>query len=146
MKLHEFTPYRLSVLTNRISSLIARAYTDRFGISIPQWRVIAVLGEESGITATEVVQRTAMDKVAVSRAVQGLVKGGRVRRLASQQDGRVAKLRLTAKGQRIYNEITPLALGYEDAVLEPLTRVERGYLDAILRKLSQRLDCLEAAR
>ncbi|TDI90390.1 MAG: MarR family transcriptional regulator [Chloroflexi bacterium] len=146
MKLHEFTPYRLSVLTNRISSLIARAYTDRFGISIPQWRVIAVLGEESGITATEVVQRTAMDKVAVSRAVQGLVKGGRVRRLASQQDGRVAKLRLTAKGQRIYNEITPLALGYEDAVLEPLTRVERGYLDAILRKLSQRLDSLEAAR
>ncbi|TDJ24310.1 MAG: MarR family transcriptional regulator [Gammaproteobacteria bacterium] len=146
MKLHEFTPYRLSVLTNRISSLIARAYTDRFGISIPQWRVIAVLGEESGITATEVAQRTAMDKVAVSRAVQGLVKGGRVRRLASQQDGRVAKLRLTAKGQRIYNEITPLALGYEDAVLEPLTRVERGYLDAILRKLSQRLDSLEAAR
>lgn len=146
MKLHEFTPYRLSVLTNRISSLIARAYTDRFGISIPQWRVIAVLGEESGITATEVVQRTAMDKVAVSRAVQGLVKAGRVRRLASQQDGRVAKLRLTAKGQRIYNEITPLALGYEDAVLEPLTRVERGYLDAILRKLSQRLDSLEAAR
>ncbi|TDJ41318.1 MAG: MarR family transcriptional regulator [Gammaproteobacteria bacterium] len=146
MKLHEFTPYRLSVLTNRISSLIARAYTDRFGISIPQWRVIAVLGEESGITATEVAQRTAMDKVAVSRAVQGLVKAGRVRRLASQQDGRVAKLRLTAKGQRIYNEITPLALGYEDAVLEPLTRVERGYLDAILRKLSQRLDSLEAAR
>lgn len=146
MKLHEFTPYRLSVLTNRISSLIARAYTDRFGISIPQWRVIAVLGEESGITATEVAQRTAMDKVAVSRAVQGLVKAGRVRRLASQQDGRVAKLRLTAKGQRIYNEITPLALGYEDAVLEPLTRVERGYLDAILRKLSRRLDSLEAAR
>ena len=70
MKLHEFTPYRLSVLTNRISNLIARAYTDRFGISIPQWRVIAVLGEESGITATEVVQRTAMDKVAVSRAVR----------------------------------------------------------------------------
>ena len=145
MKLHEFTPYRLSVLTNRISSLIARAYTDRFGISIPQWRVIAVLGEESGLTATEVVRRTAMDKVAVSRAVQGLVSGGRVRRLASQQDGRIAKLRLTAKGQRIYDEITPLALGYEDAVLEPLTRVERGYLDDIMRKLSRRLDSLEAS-
>jgi DNA-binding MarR family transcriptional regulator len=145
MKLHEFTPYRLSVLTNRISSLIARAYTDRFGISIPQWRVIAVLGEESGITATEVVRRTAMDKVAVSRAVQGLVKRGHVRRFASQQDGRVAKLRLTRKGQRIYDEITPLALGYEEAVLDPLTGAERNHLDGIMRKLSQRLDSLEAA-
>ena len=65
MKLHEFTPYRLSVLTNRISGLIARASTERFGISIPQWRVIAVLGEQNGITATEVARRTAMDKVAV---------------------------------------------------------------------------------
>ena len=143
MKLHEFTPYRLSVLTNRISNLIARAYTDRFGISIPQWRVIAVLGEESGISATELVQRTAMDKVAVSRAVQGLVKDQRVRRMASQRDGRVAKLKLTAKGQRIYDEIMPLALGYQDAVLDPLTRAERGHLDGILHKLSRRLDSLE---
>ena len=143
MKLHEFTPYRLSVLTNRISGLIARAYTERFGISIPQWRVIAVLGEQSGMTATEVAQRTAMDKVAVSRAVAGLVKGGQVRRGASQRDGRVAKLTLTAKGRRIYEEITPLALGYEEAVLEPLDETERGLLEAILDKLSGRLDALE---
>jgi DNA-binding MarR family transcriptional regulator len=144
MKLHEFTPYRLSVLTNRISSLIARAYTERFGISIPQWRVIAVLGEQSGITATEVARRTAMDKVAVSRAVAGLVAGGQVRRTASQQDGRVAKLTLTAKGRRIYDEITPFALRYEAAVLDPLDPSERGSLDAILAKLSVRLDTLEA--
>ena len=143
MKLHQFTPYRLSVLTNRISSLIARGYTERFGISIPQWRVIAVLGEQDGIPATEVARRTAMDKVAVSRAVAGLVKGGQVRRSASQEDGRVAQLRLTAKGRRIYEEITPLALDYEDAVLDPLSRAERATLDTVLSKLSARLDSLE---
>ncbi len=104
-----------------------------------------MLGEESGITATEVVRRTAMDKVAVSRAVQGLVKGGHVRRFASQHDGRVANLKLTRRGQRIYDEITPLALGYEEAVLDPLTRVERDSLEDIMRKLSKRLDSLEAA-
>lgn len=142
MKLHEFTPYRLSVLTNRISSLIARAYTRRFGISIPQWRVIAVLGEQGGITATEVASRTAMDKVAVSRAVAGLVAGGQVRRAASQRDGRVAKLSLTARGRRVYDEITPLALGYEEAVLDPLDAEERRQLDAIMGKLARRLDTL----
>ena len=146
MKLHEFTPYRLSVLTNRISGLIARAYTERFGISIPQWRVIAVLGEQNGITATEVARRTAMDKVAVSRAVSGLVAGGQVRRGASQQDGRLTTLKLTPKGRRIYDEITPLALDYEQAVLEPLDTNERNCLDGILDKLSATLDTLEDAR
>lgn len=143
MRLHEFTPYRLSVLTNRISSLIARAYTERFGITIPQWRIIAVLGEQGGITATEVASRTAMDKVAVSRAVAGLVKSRHVRRAASQRDGRIANLSLTAKGRRVYDEITPLALGYEEAVLDPLDPRERDLLDGIMRKLSVRLDALE---
>ena len=146
MKLDEFTPYRLSVLSNRISGLIARAYTDRFRISIPQWRVIAVLGDDSGLTATELARRTAMDKVAVSRAVGGLVQRGDVRRSASQNDGRVAKLRLTAKGRRIYDEIMPLAIGYEEAVLDPLSAAERGSLRGIMEKLAERLDTLEATR
>ena len=71
--LDAFTPYRLSVLTNRISSAIARHYSERFDLSIPEWRVMAVLGETPGLSARQVAERTAMDKVQVSRAVQSLL-------------------------------------------------------------------------
>ena len=66
-------PYRLSVLTNIVSMSIAEAYEREFGLTIPQWRVIAVLARYPDLSAIEVAERTAMDKVAVSRAVQGLL-------------------------------------------------------------------------
>ena len=76
--LEEFLPYRLSILSNTVSSSIASTYEKRFGLSIPEWRVIAVLGRFPGISAVEVAQRTMMDKVAVSRAVSKLIKRGRI--------------------------------------------------------------------
>ncbi len=146
LKLGEFLPYRLSVLSNRVSSLIAAGYTERFAVNIPQWRVIAVLGEAPGLTATMVAERTAMDKVAVTRAAQGLVAKGHVRRQASQSDGRVTHLVLTGKGKRIYAEIAPLALGYESEILSVLDVDERRQLGSIMSKLAMRLDELEQAR
>ena len=75
LQLENFLPYRLSVLTNLVSSAIAGAYRERFGLSIPEWRVVAVLANSPDLSAAEVAQRTAMDKVAVSRARSRLAIG-----------------------------------------------------------------------
>lgn len=144
LKLSAFLPYRLSVLSNRVSALIADAYTQRFSLRIPEWRVIAVIGEDPGLTATQVAQRTAMDKVAVTRAVQALVAKGYLRREASQSDGRVTHLVLTRPGREVYAEIAPVAIGYENDILEALNATERRQLDRIVTKLGARLDTLES--
>lgn len=136
LDLDRFMPYRLSVLTNRMSSAIARHYSDRFGLNIPEWRVIAVLGQTPGLSAREVAARTAMDKVQVSRAVSSLLASKRLTRTAHASDGRVAHLALSAKGLAIYNEVVPLALSLEERFLSVLTSHERESLDALLTKLS----------
>ena len=92
LKLEDFLPYRLAVLSNTISTTVARAYDKRFSVSIPEWRVIAVLGRFPGLSAVEVAERTMMDKVAVSRAVTKLIKNGRIHREFADADevGRTA--------------------------------------------------------
>ena len=140
LRLHEFLPYRLSVLSNRISSLIATTYESRFGLRIPEWRVVAVLGETPGLNATEIAYRTAMDKVAVSRAVSDLVKKNFVYRGASQSDGRVSHLYLTDAGNNIYVEIVPLALGYEERIFSILEEDSLNALGEFIDDLMQRID------
>src|SRR5688572_33426854 len=80
LHLDRFIPYRLSVLTNTVSMLIARAYEQQFGLSIPEWRVIAVLARYPDLSAVEAAERTAMEKVAVSRAVTHLLARRRIAR------------------------------------------------------------------
>jgi DNA-binding MarR family transcriptional regulator len=139
LDLDDFVPYRLSVLTNRVSSAIARRYSERFGLSIPEWRVMAVLGGTPGLSAREVAARTAMDKVQVSRAVASLMRARRVARSGDADDGRVSRLALTAKGRAIYDEIVPLALHLEEVLLGALTPEERRSLDQVMRKLTERI-------
>src|SRR5471030_719714 len=81
LDLDRFMPYRLSVLTNRVSHAIARHYSQRFSLSIPEWRDMAVLGQTPGLSAREVAARTAMDKVQVSRAVASLLRAKRIARV-----------------------------------------------------------------
>jgi len=137
LDLDHFLPYRMSVLTNRISQGLAELYAERFGISITQWRVLAVLGREPGLSANEVAGRTAMDKVAVSRAVAGLVDARLLQRKLHPADRRRSRLQLSAGGERIYAEIVPLALAYERALLDALEPDEKGLLERVLRKLGQ---------
>jgi DNA-binding MarR family transcriptional regulator len=144
LDLDAFIPYRLSVLTNRVSSAIARHYSDRFDLSIPEWRVMAVLGQAPGLSARDVAARTAMDKVQVSRAVQSLLAAKRLTRTAHSQDGRVAHLSLSAKGHAIYNDVVPLALGLEKQFLSVLNLAEQKSLDALLSKLSRHMDRMTA--
>ena len=138
LDLVHFLPYRLSVLSNRVSGAIARMYSDRFGLGVTQWRVMAVLGQHPGLAATQVAQRTAMDKVAVSRAVGTLIQAGRVQRAAHVDDRRRSVLQLTAEGYRVHDEIAPLALAFEQRVFEGMDASERELLFRLLDRLDER--------
>jgi DNA-binding MarR family transcriptional regulator len=135
LDLDRFVPYRLSVLTNRMSNAIARHYAERFALSIAEWRVMAVLGQSPGLSASEVALRTEMDKVQVSRAVASLARRRRVQKAADGADGRVARLALTSRGQVIYDEIAPQALALEEQFLAPLDSRERAVFDRLIEKL-----------
>ena len=140
LDLDRFVPYRLSVLTNRISNAIARHYSERFGLSIAEWRVMAVLGQSPGLSAREVALRAEMDKVQVSRAVASLVRRRRVQKTTDGDDGRVMRLALTFRGQAIHEEIVPLALKLEEQFLSRLDSRERAAFDRLIEKLSDRSD------
>jgi DNA-binding MarR family transcriptional regulator len=140
--LDRFLPYRLSVLSNTVSTAIANRYTERFDLRIPEWRVLAVLGMQPGLSAAEVAAKTAMDAVAVSRAVTRLLKQGRLERSYTSQDRRRSELRLSEHGQRVYEEIVPIARAYERALLDGLDDTQRLELDRLLQLLTQRADRL----
>ncbi len=133
--LDAYLPYRLSVASNAVSGLIARAYQDRFSLSIPQWRVICVLAEDGGVTQGQIVGRTMMDKVTVSRAAQELLKRHLVARTDHQADGRSHVLALTAEGSSLHAEIAPLALAYEAALISGLAPGEVALLKRLLTRL-----------
>jgi len=101
LKLDAYLPYRLSVASNAVSGLIARAYQDRFGLTIPQWRLVCVLAEDGPRTQAQLVARTVMDKVTVSRAAQGLARRRFVERSDHHADGRSHVLALTEEGRAL---------------------------------------------
>jgi DNA-binding MarR family transcriptional regulator len=138
LSLEHFVPYRLSVLANTVSAALAGAYARRFGLTIPQWRVIAVLARVPGLSAADVAERTAMDKVAVSRAVLGLTRAGRVSRKLAASDRRRSVLSLTSRGRAVYRRIVPLALAYERRLLAELSPVEQMQFVTLLARLQKR--------
>jgi len=142
--LDRFLPYRLSVLTNLVSSTIAEAYQRRFGLSIPEWRVLAVLARHPGLSAAEVAELTRMDAVAVSRAVARLVAAGRLRRAVSREDRRRSVLSVSAAGAAVYREVAPLVLAYERDLLAVLDTAARAALDRTLDALTTRAAALSA--
>lgn len=144
LALERFLPYRLSVLTNTVSRALARVYQDRFGLSIPQWRVMAALGRFPGLSANEVAEKTAMDKVTVSRAVSGMLDRDLLTRETDSTDRRRASLRLSPAGTAIYAEIVPVARDYERRLAGVLSETEKEALDSLLDKLTERSHDLAA--
>jgi len=138
LKLEEFLPYRLAVLSNTVSTTVARAYDKRFKVSIPEWRVIAVLGRFPGLSAVEVAERTLMDKVAVSRAVTKLIKNGRIDREFADADKRRSILNLSEDGKRLHDEIAALALQFERDLLQGFEEQEIENLNSIMERLLAR--------
>ncbi len=137
LDLEHFLPYRLSVLSNRVSRAIARVYVEKFALGVTEWRVMAVLGRYPDLSANEVAQRTAMDKVAVSRAVARLVEAGRLDREMHDDDRRRSVLRLSEDGYRIYDEVAPLAMGFERRLLDGMDAAERELLFRLLDRLDE---------
>jgi DNA-binding MarR family transcriptional regulator len=135
LQLEHFLPYRLSILSNTISQAIADDYQRRYDISMTEWRVMAVLARFEGLSAREVAERTAMDKVAVSRALARLVEAGRVHRVTHDDDKRRSVLNLTEAGWTMHDEVAPMARAREREVLAKLDEEERAWLERILDKL-----------
>lgn len=137
LKLERFLPYRLSILSNLISRGIAGEYQRRFDLSMTEWRVMAVLAryDADELSAREVAERTAMDKVAVSRALSRLVSAGLVLRKTHDGDKRRSVLRLSARGWKIHDTVAPLARQHERDVLALLSDEEQAWLNRILDKL-----------
>ena len=144
LRLEDFLPYRLSILSNRISGAIAASYEKRFGLSMWEWRIMAVVAETPDISAGEVAERAAMDKVAVSRAVSRLLAGGRLLRHFSADDRRRSALRLSKAGEKLYAQVVPLARDYEKALLERLSPEEESQLDRMLNRLMEIQPDIEA--
>ena len=138
LKLENFLPYRLAVLSNTVSATVARAYDKRFSVSIPEWRVIAVLGRFPGLSAVEVAGRTLMDKVAVSRAVTKLIKNGRIEREFADADKRRSILNLSEEGKKLHDEIATLALEFERDLLQGFSQEEIDSLNGIMERLLAR--------
>ena len=135
LNLDNFLPYRLSIASNALSSRIAAEYQNRFGLKIPEWRLMAVLGEGVPRTQRELVAITRMDKVTVNRAAKTLAERYLIARQAHEADGRSHHLELTETGRSLYDAIVPAALSTEEKLESRLTVDERAALMAILAKL-----------
>ncbi|UPG86497.1 MarR family transcriptional regulator [Luteibacter aegosomatis] len=135
LDLERFLPYRLSILSNTVSQSIAADYQDRFELSMTEWRVMVILARFPEISAREVVDRSRMDKVAVSRAVARLVEAGRVDRGIHGEDKRRSVLKLSEAGWAIHDEVAPRAREHEQEVLAKLDEDEKAWLNRILDKL-----------
>jgi DNA-binding MarR family transcriptional regulator len=139
LALERFLPFRMSVLGNRLTRMVARVYAQRYRLSAPEWRTLAVLGRYGATTANRVVEYTAMDKVRVSRAVAKLLTSGYITRHADPKDRRRAILGLTPAGAGIYREIVPLVLAVEEEIVTTLNPEEREALSRTLAKLEQHI-------
>ena len=135
LSLQQFLPYRLSVLSNRISDSLANKYRKRFGINVHEWRILSALGEEKKLSAVAITNRIAMDKVTVSRAVKRLIEKGLILKDLDSKDQRSYELALSGDGIKIYQQLVPIALAHEQEVIANLSTNEKENLLELLRKL-----------
>lgn len=140
LHLEDFVPYQLSRLSNTISAGIAATYRERFDLSITEWRIIAILGRYADISANEVAQKGALDKVAVSRAVKRLLEREVLTRHIASDDRRRSVLALSPSGQSVYEAVAPAAIALEQRLLDALTPDEQAQLKEVIAKLSQQAE------
>ncbi len=129
--LDAFLPYRLAVLASRVSRDLSGTYGERFGLSVPEWRVMAHLAEGSNVSVRDIEARVDMEKSKVSRAAKRLEKRGLLARRPHPTDKRLIALSLTDQGTSVFNQIVPLALSFESELKSRLTASDRDHLDRI---------------
>lgn len=142
LTLDTYLPYRLSVASNKVSGLIAKAYETRFRLTIPQWRVLVILSDGTALSQKGLIEATAMDKVTISRAVGVMVARGLLLKESGEPDRRVHVLTLSQAGHDIVAEVAPLALEFETSLVCAIGQDRVGDLDDMLRKLEAQAELL----
>jgi DNA-binding MarR family transcriptional regulator len=145
LNLDDFIPFRLSFTSNLVSERIARAYDVLFGLSIPEWRLVAVVAETGGISQRAIGDRTRMDKVTVSRAAIALVERGVLARQANPGDRRSHLLVLTDAGRALHAAIAPEAIALEQRIFAEFTPAEIDGFVTMLRRIDAATLALDAA-
>lgn len=139
LDLQQYFPYRLARLAKQVSLAVAEVYSERFALTRQEWRVLAILGARPDIPTKEIGPLTTLDKMQVSRAVQGLEARGIVSRKHHADDRRELIVSLTPAGRALYRKIVPFALAREAELLAVLTTEEAKVLDRVMHKLSAAL-------
>jgi len=134
-QLEDFLPFRLSVAAENVSRIMMRRYLDRTGLGMAEWKLLAAVGRHGVLSPTTAGDRTAMDKVKVSRAAASLVARGLAKQSQDPNDGRGRLLRLTRKGNTVYSGLPDMARQLERLLQEGLTATEWANLQKILMKL-----------
>jgi len=138
LELDTFLPYRLNVLASVVSQGLSALYAERHGLGIPEWRVVATLGQFGSMTAKEIGAHSHMHKTKVSRAVASLTKRRLVQRRANRRDLREAFISLTRDGETVYADLVPIAESFAAQLSEGFTAEERRQLDSLLTRLTER--------
>ncbi|GAB5380225.1 MAG: MarR family transcriptional regulator [Aliiglaciecola sp.] len=135
LTLERFLPYRLSILSNKVSGIVAETYRDKFALSITEWRIMAVLGEYPGISADEISLKTQLEKSILSRAISKLLKRNLIEREIAADDRRRSEIRLSKTGKTVYQEIVPLSYHYEQQLLACLNEHEQNQFSDLIDRL-----------
>ena len=140
LQLERYLPYRLSILSNRISALISETYSAKFALSITEWRIMAVLGEYPGVSADEVSLKTQIEKSILSRAISKLLQRKLLERAFDPADKRRSMLRLTETGLSVYDELVPISYDYEQELLTCFSDTERQQFSELIDRLYERAE------
>ncbi|WP_170940673.1 MarR family winged helix-turn-helix transcriptional regulator [Pseudoalteromonas sp. NBT06-2] len=140
--LNKFFPYRFSILQQAISENIASVYTGEFDLSRHEWRILAILGEQSGLSAKQITLLTSLEKMQISRAINSMRSNELIKETVNIKDKRFTQLYLTDKGQKIYQILVPRVLNKEKELLTALSKDEQKKLNQLLDKLHQKATLL----
>lgn len=136
LRLEEFLPYRLNVVASLTSQALSRIYSERYGISVPEWRVLVTLGQYGTMTGKAVGNHSHMHKTKVSRAVALLEKRKFVVRRVNRADLREAFLSLSSSGRAIYEELAPIALEFARRLTQAIDPADRPAFDRSIERLT----------
>jgi DNA-binding MarR family transcriptional regulator len=142
-RLEDYMPYRLAVASASVSRLLARRLSDAYGISIAEWRVLTMVGRFEVMSPSVVGERTAMDKVKVSRAAASLVARGMIKQSQDPADGRGRLLRLTRKGVSVHKGCLPIVRELEEELAAGLSKAEWTSLSKALARIGAHVQSLD---
>ena len=140
LNLDTFLPFELAVIANRVSYMVGKIFDEKYGLQIPDWRILVTLERDGNLAPNEIVDKTSMDKARVSRAQRRLSDMGLVTVVDNPDDGRRKMLGLSSKGRAMCEEIVPEAIRREQWLMAALSPAEQVALHSILGKLHARTE------